>query len=300
MARYLKDTYISPFTDFGFKKLFGTELNKDLLIDFLNQLLQKDEGVIVDLTYLNNELLPRHQDERKAIFDIYCENEKGEKFIVELQKAKQNYFKDRSIYYSSFPIQHQAQKGPWNFKLKAIYTIGILDFVFDEDKDDDQIFHHEVKLVDTKTKKVFYDKLTYVYLEMPKFNKTEDQLETQFDKWMYVLKNLNDLTKRPAKLQERVFEKLFKQAEIAQYTEQEYDEYELSLKYYRDLKNSIDTAYGDGYFEGVEKGIEKGLQKGKEETTIAIVKNLKKAGASNDMIYQATGLSVTEINKITQ
>jgi len=169
----IKDKYISPFTDFGFKKLFGTEPNKDLLIDFLNELLRKDEGEIVDLTYLPKEQLGRAADDRKAIFDLYCENEKGDKFIVEIQKAKQRYFKDRSIYYSSFPIQSQGEKGNWDFKLTSVYTIGILDFIFEENKNDHNIYHHEVQLFDKSTQKVFYDKLTYIYLEMPKFTKTE-------------------------------------------------------------------------------------------------------------------------------
>ncbi len=181
----IKDKYISPFTDFGFKKLFGSEPNKDLLMDFLNELISNETGKIISLSYLSSEQLGRSIDKRKAIYDIYCENQNGEKFIVELQKAEQNYFKDRSIYYSTFPIQQQAQKGPWDFKLKAVYTIGILDFVFAEDKYDNDVFHHEVQLFDKSTQKVFYDKLTYIYLEMPKFKKTEDQLETHFDKWLY-------------------------------------------------------------------------------------------------------------------
>lgn len=250
----IKDRYISPFTDFGFKKLFGTEPNKDLLIDFLNQLLKNMTGKIRDLTYLSREQLGRIHDDRKAIFDIYCENTEGEKFIVELQKAKQKYFKDRSVYYSTFPIQSQAEQGKWNFRLSAVYTIGILDFVFDENKDDPAVFHHEVQLFDHKTRKVFYDKLTYIYLEMPKFHKTEEELENRFDKWLYVLKNLEDLTKRPARLQEKIFKKLFDQAEIANYTDEEYNEYEESLKYYRDLKNSIDTAFDEGRLEGLEEG----------------------------------------------
>jgi len=86
-----------------------------------------------------------------------------------LQKAKQNYFKDRSVYYSTFPIQQQAERGDWNFELKAVYTIGILDFVFEEDKTDNKVFHHEVKMINTRTGKVFFDKLTYIYLEMPKY-----------------------------------------------------------------------------------------------------------------------------------
>jgi predicted transposase/invertase (TIGR01784 family) len=103
--RTLKDKYINPFTDFGFKKLFGTELNKDLLMDFLNELLKQESVEIVDLSYLNPEQLGRSKDDRKAIFDIYCETKSGEKIIVELQKAKQNFFKDRSVYYPESRIK---------------------------------------------------------------------------------------------------------------------------------------------------------------------------------------------------
>ncbi len=293
----VEDKYINPFTDFGFKKLFGTEPNKDLLIDFLNELLRNDEGEIKDITYLSNEQLGRAFDDRKAIFDIYCENAKGEKFIVELQKAKQNYFKDRSIYYSTFPIQSQAIKGDWNFELKAVYTVGILDFIFKEDNDDTEVFHHEVQLFDKMTKKVFYDKLTYVYLEMPKFNKTVDELETHFDKWLYIIKNLDKLTDIPAKLQERIFKKLFNQAEIANYDESEYSEYEESLKYYRDLKNSIDTAFGDGKLEGKIEGIEQGIEQGIDKKAIRVAKAMLAKGYPVSDIADISGLSEEQIKK---
>ncbi|MEY3220552.1 MAG: hypothetical protein RIT27_1909 [Pseudomonadota bacterium] len=294
MFERLKDKYISPFTDFGFKKLFGSEMNKDILMDFLNTLLKKDEGKIVDLTYLPLEQLGKMIYSRKAIFDIYCENEKGEKFIVELQKAKQNYFKDRSIYYLTFPIQQQAIQGDWDFKLKAVYTIGILDFVFAEDQDDQAVFHHEVKLVDQSTQNVFYDKLTYIYLEMPKFKKTEEELETHFDKWLFLLKNLEKLTSRPAKLQEKIFSKFFEQAELANYSDQEYREYEQSLKVYRDLNNVINTAYDEGETKGFQKGIEKGIEKGIRLTA----QKLKQEGLSNEMISKVTGLTITEIEQL--
>ena len=241
MADYTKERYINPYTDFGFKKLFGTEMNKDLLISFLNALFH-DEQVIKDVKYLNSEQLGEGFRERKAIFDVYCENEKGEKFIVEMQKVEQNYFKDRSIYYATFPSRDQALRGDWNFQLKSVYTVGILNFVFPDDEYDEECYHHEVKLMDTADKHVFFDKLTFVYLEMPKFNKTEDQLETMFDKWLFVLRNLSRLLERPAALQERVFEKLFKQAEIAKFSPEERQDYEESVKIYRDLKNSLDTA----------------------------------------------------------
>jgi len=260
-----REYYINPFTDFGFKKLFGEELNKDLLLDFLNELLRDEQGEIKSIRYLQNEHIGDTTLDRKAIFDLYCENERGEKFIVELQKAKQNFFKDRSVYYSTFPIREQANRGDWNYELKAVYTISILDFVFDEDKNDTNKFRYDVKLKDHETNKVFYDKLTFIYLEMPKFNKTLEELETHFDKWLYVIKNLNRLDKVPDKLREKIFEKLFKTAEIARLTQSQMRSYETSLKYYLDLKNSLDTAKDEGKEEGIEIGVEIGKEIGKEE-----------------------------------
>ena len=258
-----RDRYVNPFTDFGFKRLFGEEPNKDLLLDFLSELLRKEKGNIKEITYLKNEHLS-HIGERKAIFDIYCENEEGEKFIVELQKAKQDFFKDRSVFYSTFPIREQAVRGDWNFELKAVYTIGILDFLFD-DADKDKTVVSEVRLMDTDKKTVFYDKLTFIYLQMPNFTKTEDGLETHMDKWLYVIRNLSDLQDRPKKLQERVFKKLFKIAEIEQLTREERMIYEDSLKVYRDLKNTVDTAEKIGIKKGEKIGIKKGEKIGIEK-----------------------------------
>ena len=166
MAEFI-EKYINPFTDYGFKRLFGEEPNKDLLLDFLNELLKEEQGQIRDLTFLKNENLGASEVDRKAIFDIYCENEKGEKFIVELQKTKQSFFKDRTLYYSTFPIREQARRADWNYELKAVYTVAILDFVFDEDKAEPDKYRYDVKLTDQETKQLFYDKLTFIYLEMP-------------------------------------------------------------------------------------------------------------------------------------
>ncbi len=254
-----KEIYINPYTDFGFKKLFGQEANKDLLLDFLNELLRDEQGIITSITYNKNEQLGIRPYDRKAVFDIFCENQAGEKFIVEMQKAKQQFFKDRSLFYATFPIRDQALNSNWNFKLKKIYTVAILDFVFEEDKKDINKFIYFVKLSDIETNKVFYDKLTFVYLEMPKFNKTIDELQTHFDKWLYILKNLTLLERIPDKLQERIFQKLFEQAEVAALTPQELKEYEDSLKIYRDLKNVIDTARIEGEIKGEIKGKIEGI-----------------------------------------
>ena len=287
----LQDKYINPFTDFGFKKLFGSEPNKDLLIDFLNQVLPGKHKV-KDLTYARTEQLGNSEADRKAIFDLYCIGESGERFIVEMQKAKQNYFKDRSVYYSSFPIQEQARKGDWNYQLAAVYLIGILDFTFSDEERELEV-RHEVQLKDQKCR-VFYEKLTYIYLEMPNFSKSEGELQSNFDKWMYVLQQLPHLQSRPPALQERVFQKLFEAAEIARFTPDEKNKYEESLKYYRDLKNVVDSSFDEGKAEGLAEGKAEGLAEGKAE--IALQMKLK--GLETSLIAEVTGLSVEEIENL--
>ena len=277
MAEFI-EKYINPFTDYGFKKLFGEELNKDLLLDFLNELLSAEQGRITDLTYLKTEYVGYTLSDRKAVFDLYCENEKGEKFIVELQKTKQKFFKERTLYYSTLPIREQAVKNEWDFSLKAVYVIAILDFMFDEDKNEADKYRYDVKLTDVDTKKVFYDKLTFIYLEMPKFNKTIDEIETRFEKWLYVLRNLAKLERVPDKLREQIFEKVFETAEIARFNVEQIRSYEESLNVFRDLKNSIDTA--------------------RDEKAIEIAKNLITSGVDIQIIINSTGLSKEEIQQL--
>lgn len=275
----LQERYVNPLTDFGFKKLFGTEPNKSLLIDFLNQILPAHHQ-IQDLSYSNTEQLGTHDLDRKAIFDLYCLGESGERFIVEIQKAKQNFFKDRSIYYSSFPIQDQAKKGNWDYRLDPVYTVGILDFVFDDHKNESELLH----VVELKNQRceVFYDKLKFIYIELPKFTKKEEELTTHFDKWLYVFRHLANLNNRPKALQEKVFAKLFEAAEIAQFTPEEKEAYEESLKYYRDLKNVVDTSKEEGILEGkIEVAIE-----------------LKKNNVPVEIIMKSTGLSKEQIDQL--
>ena len=294
-SRDLKDRYVNPYTDFGFKKLFGTEINKDLLISFINSLLHGRE-VVKDLTYLNTEHLGTSEANRRAVFDVYCENEKGEKILVEMQRGIQQYFKDRSLYYATFPIREQGQKGEWDYRLKSVYIIGILNFTFDKDNDD--YYHHEVQLLDNQTKEVFYDKLTFIYLEMPKFNKTEDELNGMFEKWIFVLRNLSRLMERPKALQERVFTKLFEAAEIAKFTKTEYDNYEESLKVYRDWKNMIVTEKKISWEEGHEVGKEEGREEGKKQNAIEMAKILKEEGVAINIIVKSSGLTEEEINAL--
>ena len=280
--RQIEERYISLLTDFGFKRIFGTKPNKDLLINFLNSLFEGFQ-VIKDVKYLNSEHVGDVFAERKAIFDVYCENEKGEKFIVEMQNAYQKYFKDRSLFYSTFPIREQAPKGAdWNFKLDHVYTVALLNFDLEEEAFDKDDINHDVGLLDKKTHKVFNDKLSFKYVEIAKFDKTENELVTLYDKWLYVLKNLSRLDKRPAALKEKIFSKLFGEAEIAKFTPTELKEYEDSLKAYRDVKNSIDTA----------------LEKGRVEGVIQVAKKLLESGMDVDTVMKMTDLSKSEMEKL--
>ncbi|CAN5832352.1 Rpn family recombination-promoting nuclease/putative transposase [soil metagenome] len=290
-----KEKYINPFTDFGFKRLFGSEFNKELLIDFLNQVLQGKEQ-IQDLTYLNTENQGRTEADRKAVFDLYCENERGEKIIIELQNAYQLYFKDRSIYYATFPLQEQALKGQdWDYRLRAVYTIGILNFSFPDHPGRDR-YLREVQLLDKQTHEVFYDKLTFLYLETPRFRKREEELETPFEKWVYVLQHLPKLQERPLKLQEKIFDKLFAEAEIAKLKPEDMNAYEQSLKVYRDNYSVMKTAE----IMGMEKGMEKGMEMGKEEEKKEIAKRLKKKGLDLETIIEVTGLTKEQIQKLEE
>ena len=275
--RKIDDKYIDPFTDFGFKKLFGQECNKDLLLDFLNELFHKKEGRIVSISYLNTERLGIVENARTAVLDLICVNEKGETFIVEMQKAKHNFFKDRTLFYSTFPIMEQAPVGGWDYELKSVYVVAILNFVFEEDKNDLQKYRYDVMLTDIETHRVFYDKLTFIYLEMPKFTKEVDELKTHFDKWLYVIKNLKRLDHIPDKLRNSIFEKMFAAAEIAKFTPEEYMNYLKTFDADNDWNNCLNTAKqeaaeegreegrAEGRAEGEAKGLAKGLAEGRAE-----------------------------------
>ena len=266
--RQVEERYISLLTDFGFKRIFGTAINKDLLICFLNSLFDGKQ-VVKDVSYLNPEHVGDVYTDRKAIFDVYCEGENDEKFIVEMQNAYQTYFKDRSLFYSTFPIREQA----------------LLNFDMNEEAFEKEKIRHSVQLCDTATHKVFYDKLEFIYVEIAKFNKSLEELETLYDKWLYALKNLYKLTQRPKELCDKVFDRLFEEAEIAKFTPQELREYEASKIAYRDIKNSVDTAKHEGIAEGMEKKsheiAKKMLTKGMDEATVMEI-----TGLSAELIQQ--------------
>ncbi|MDY5655758.1 MAG: Rpn family recombination-promoting nuclease/putative transposase [Prevotella sp.] len=294
----IEERYISLLTDFGFKRIFGTAPNKELLIHFLNSLFDGKQ-VVKDVKYLNMEHFGDQVSARKAIFDVYCEGENGEKFIVEMQNAYQEFFKDRSLFYSTFPIREQAKKSSdWDFHLSRVYTIALLNFDMKEESFDKNTITHTVKLCDIDTNKVFYKKLDFIFVEIAKFKKKEDELETLYDKWLYMLKNLYKLENRPKALRDKVFDRLFQEAEIAKFTPEELREYEDSLKAYRDIKNSIETARREGRAEGRAEGMAEGMAEGRAagrtegraEEKAAIAQAMKAKGFPLSVISEVTGL----------
>jgi predicted transposase/invertase (TIGR01784 family) len=243
-----KPVFLNPYTDFGFKKLFGEEGSKDLLIDFLNELLPPHHK-IGSLDFKNVEALPGLAEERKAFFDIHCKSESGESFIVEMQKAKVKHFKDRALFYTTLPIREQANRGgDWNFQLEPIYFIAILDFWYDESQERAK-FRRDISLKDQDCE-VFFDKLHFKFLQMPAFNKTEAELSTHFDKWCYFLKHLESFNDIPQILREPIFERAFQTARVANFSPMQRDAYEQSIMDYIGVREVAVTAKEEGIIEG--------------------------------------------------
>ena len=284
--------FINPFTDFGFKRIFGQEIN------FLNLLLD-GERHITDLTIKNPEMQPEREEERLIVFDLYCESDDGTQFIVEMQAARQNYFLDRSLYYQSRAIIAQGEKGKdWCYDLQPVYGIFFMDFTISGCSG----LRTDVALMDMKTNKVFNPKLRQIYLELPHFTKEANECENDFERWLYLIKNMKILKRMPFKAQRAIWDKLLEVADVASLNEDEQAQYHRALKNYRDYHNVIETAKQDGHEagwkEGLKEGERKGLRKGRKEAILQNARNLKQLGVSISIIAQATGLSEEEIQQL--
>ena len=331
--------YIDLMVDWSFKKIFGTEVNKDILIEFLKVIFP--QYAISDITYVPTEQLGIMEDDRKAIFDVLCRTVDGKTFLVEMQRGYQKHFFERALFYTSFPIMKQGKKAlaeeakgnrPWDFSLDGVFFLGILNFKYE----DDEMTEHRYRLMEATSKKLMTDKLEFVFVEVEKFDKGEDELETDLDKWLYLLKNMSNLLERPERLRDRIFTKLFDVAELAQLDDEDRIKYIKAMNTERDTYNQIEyareTGHEEGKAEGLKEGLEAGRKEGKEEgikegrekgrkegkeagrkeglkegreegskderSKIAI--NLIRLGASCEIIAQATGLSAEEVSKLKE
>ena len=270
--------FIYPLTDWGFKKIFG---DKELLMDFLNSLLE-GERVITDLSYLNTERLPEESDGRKTVYDLYCETDTGEYIIVEMQNRKQDFFKDRALYYMAKSVVEQSRQGvEWQFNLTAVYGVYFVNFLLDKN-DSSEYFCKDIAMIDKHTGKVFNNKFRQIYIELPRFVKSEADCDSFLEYWIYNLVNMNKLKEISFKDKKAIFDRLEQVASQANLTKEERLRLEEDWKNYNDYFNTLDYAKKEGVAEG----------------KIEVAGNLKKMGLPLDSIAQATGLTQEEIEKL--
>ncbi len=283
--------FINPFTDVGFKRIFGQDISKPILIAFLNALLEGERS-IVDLKFLDKEQLGLSDDNRSLIYDIYCETETGEHIIVEMQNKYQPYFKDRSIYYMARSIIEQGERGSeWKYDIKAVYLVAFLNFrISDISKD----FRTDVALMDMEHRTLFSDKVRLIYLQLPYFTKESDECETIFDKFIYTLKNMEILQRMPWMAQNAVFKRLSEIADVASLNKEERVKYDAYLKAYRD---TIAVMEGQ-YLEGEQKGVEKGRAEGRAEEKLSNAKSLKLNGVPVELIASSLGLPLEQVKSL--
>ncbi len=280
--------YINPFTDFGFKKLFGENSSKIYLADFLNSILEPYlSEPIISIENRKSEMLGRKVSDRNAVFDLYCFTQNGERIIVEMQKVEQEYFRDRSLYYSTFAITEQAKKGKtdgtyWDFKLDPVYCVGILNFNFS----DKEKYLHIGKILDVQDHDNLIDNVTFAFIEMKKFEKDIKICKTKQDKWLYTLHNIAKLQEVPPELEEQVFIDFFHEAEINALKSEDLGAYQDSLNYFRDL-HIIEN-----------QNLKKGRLEGKLEGKLEMAKSMKKEGLDIKIIQKISGLKNEDIDKL--
>jgi predicted transposase/invertase (TIGR01784 family) len=283
-------TYVDPLSDLGFKRLFGREPQKELLIHFLNQLLKSKGKQITDLQYQKNEYPPSREEGRKTVFDLTCTGKNGEHFIIEVQKVRQDYFKDRSLLYVCNLITEQGKPGPnWNYELPEVYFIGLMDFRFKDSAPGQYL--HRVRLREDKFWKIFYDKLSFIFLEIPSFTKGLDELDTDLDRWLYVLKNMSKIDKIPVILSKTIFQKLFTIAEVSRLTKEEYMRYTQEQMAQWDEYAVRETVKR----EGREEGRKEGMQIVKEEVALKL---LQTGRFTLPEIASFTGLSEAAVRRV--
>ena len=300
--------FMNPFTDVGFKHLFGREVSKELLLELLRVILG-DERSVIRISLLNKEKIPKSLNQKVIIYDILCEDEDGTKFIVEIQNQYQDYFLDRALYYLCRMIDEQGLRGSaWNYEIYPVYGIFFLNFKIAPLTK----FRTDVILADRETGKMVNSKMRHIYLSLPYFTKKEEECETDFDRWIYLLKNMDSFEKIPEYAPKSVFGKILEVADVASLNEEERWEYDQALKHYRDYNNTLHTSYrqgkeeeeaiglAKGRTEGEAIGLTKGKEEGKSEATCQMLRNMQAMGMDMATMAQITKLSEEEMVKLLQ
>lgn len=281
-------TFIDPFVDFSFKRLFATDESKPILIGLLNNLFG-GRKFIKSIEYGRNEYPGESADEGGAIIDVICTDADGSVFILEVQRGYQKYFKERALFYASRVISEQAPKGgrkDWAYELTEVYLLAFLeDFNLPDCSRTEYV--QDIGLANRYTGEIFYDKLSFIFIQMLNFVKKPDELETDLDKWLYALKHLTEFKKRPEYLSGPEFDQLFNLASYANLTKKEKEMYNTSLKYKWDNKNVLDYAVGEA-----EK-------KGGHRKAIEMALKLKAKHTHLGEIAELTDLSIAEIEALS-
>ncbi|NGM64996.1 Rpn family recombination-promoting nuclease/putative transposase [Sphingobacterium sp. SGR-19] len=292
--------YVDMCTDFGMKLYFGPDGGKPNLINFLNGLFD-GEKIIKDLEYRPAEHNGTQDKDRKVVFDLYCTSADSSHFIIEMQQLSQEFFKDRTVYYTSRLINKLVPRGHKGntYELPEVYFVGILNFVLDRSIPNQ--YYYDVALCDQQSKKVFYDKLGYKLLVLANFNKEQYEIKSYMDMWLYLFRHMEELDEMPKFLDNRVFGLIFDIGKVANLTESDMKLYESSLKNKRDAESVRLTAIKEGRREGMEEGMEKGrlVERAKAEAEkLKYALNLKKRGLPLEDIAEDLGLTVEQVQKL--
>lgn len=317
-SRKTGQRYAELLCDFMFKRLFGSEENKDVLIGFLNMVMEDHE--IIDVDFISTEHYGMTDEDRKVIFDIACRCKDGESFIIEMQKGYQKHFRKRALYYTTYPINNQARdahdrfvrekadgnndaKFDWDYDLKPVTVVAILNFRFTHSGDwPEERFLSSYRLREDDSHEVMSDVLRFVFLELGRFKKRIWELESVSDKWMYLLKHMHEMVEIPKEFSDSLFARLFLLAEIDNFTPEEYQQYRKSLENMGDYQNIINTAAEEaekrGLAQGLAQGREEGKAEGKIEGIMHVARQMKQMGLPVAAIVQATGLSLKDIESL--
>ncbi|MBD3808796.1 MAG: Rpn family recombination-promoting nuclease/putative transposase, partial [Epsilonproteobacteria bacterium] len=280
--------FADPKNDIAFKKIFGDEHKKEILISFLNAVLDfKDEKEIKDVEILNPYQVPKIEDLKETILDIRATDKSNHQFVVEMQKNDKGDFHKRSLYYTSKAYVNQLESGENYNLLKSVYFIGILNFNIFENEN--YISRHLI--LDKLTQKQELKDFDFTFIELTKFNKELHELNSIADKWIYFLKNANRLDLVPKEFEEiQEFKEAFEIANSYSWSKKELEIYDYVRLKEMDKVNELETA--------TKKGIQQGIEIGEKQKAIEIAKNLLKQNIDINIISISTGLSVEEIQAI--
>ena len=299
-----KFKYADLLDDDVFKLVFGRESTKDVMIEFLNQVIP--DRRIADLEFIDKEMHPVERDCKGAVYDMFCKTDDGSRIIVEVQRRKQPFYPERALYYSTFQIQRQVEAGAEEYDFLPVYVVNLLDFEMDKDSSDRKVMS-VYRLYEEQSHRLLTDRVTFIFIELPKFNKTIDQLDGNILEGMYFcFKNMTVLESRPEVLDHQVFAKIFEASELYNMDEITRDKVLHKMTTERDLRNqmayarkeAIAEGLAEGRAEGLAEGRAEGLAAGITEAKIQIARNMRSMDLDIKMIAEATGLAIEEIEKL--